>query len=645
MRKKSNAIQKSAPSKSASSKKTVRAAALAPSETNLKGGIWPGILAALLAFALYINTIGHQYALDDYSAMLDNYLVKGGLKNIGTFFSTEYRFGMWSSPGSLYRPLALTMFAAEWGVSPDNPALYHFLNVFFYALTGWALWITWRRVMADYPPVLPALATLFFVAHPTHVEVVANIKSRDEIMAFLGCTYALYCVWRYLEARKTTWLAAGVAIYFAALFFKEGAITFVAFIVLALYFFTREKMSFILRIGALFVAPALIFLLIRHNVLSKQNGHEVFSILDNFIVGAESPGERIASALMMCGRYLYALVFPVVLVHDLGYPQYKPTQFSDWRALASLLIFGAVGVWAMLRLKQKHLLSFCILIFLAAFSLYSNLIITIGTSFGERLLYMPSWGFALALGYGVWNVSGAGRGDSVWNPGGGKTILWGLGALILFLYAVRTVTRNPAWYDSYSLYAADIGTAPNCAKMNYHIGLEEAKRGLDEETGAMKDSAWVNKGIASYTRAIELYPQYHDAYGSRGLAYFRKGDYNKAFEDYQIAIKHRPNDARVLSNMGFIYFMIRREPDKAEEVYRKAVQYDPRFVDARRNLGAVLAMKGQFREALEQWEEGLKYDPNNLTLLEYMVNGYRDMGQPEKGKPYADRLAALKKSK
>lgn len=166
---------------------------------------------------------------------------------------------MWSSPGSLYRPLALTMFAAEWGISPDNPSLYHFLNVFFYALTGWALWITWRRVLADYPPVLPALATLFFMAHPTHVEVVANIKSRDEIMAFLGCTYALYCVWRYLEARKTTWLAAGVAIYFAALFFKEGAITFVAFIVLALHFFSREKMGVILRIGALFVAPALVF--------------------------------------------------------------------------------------------------------------------------------------------------------------------------------------------------------------------------------------------------------------------------------------------------------------------------------------------------------------------------------------------------
>lgn len=642
MPKKSNVSNKSAATQSASVKKRTRGSSPVPPPSN-KGGKWPGILAALLGFALYANTIGHQYALDDYSAMLDNFLVKGGLKNIGTFFSTEYRFGMWNSPGSLYRPLALTMFAAEWSLSPDNPALYHFLNAFFYALTGWALWITWRRVLSDYPPVLPALAVLFFMAHPTHVEVVANIKSRDEIMAFLGCTYALYCVWRYLEGRNNAWLMAGLLIYFAALFFKEGAITFVAFIVLALYFFSKERMGFIARIGVAFAVPALIFLLIRHNVLSRQNGQEVFSILDNFIVGAESPAERIGSALMMCGRYLYALVFPAVLVHDLGYPQYKPVGLGDWRALLSLLIFGAVGIWALAKFKYRHFLSFAILIFFAAFSLYSNLIITIGTSFGERLLYMPSWGFTLALGYGVWQMSGAGRGDSVWNPGGAKVLLWTMSTLILLLYALRTITRNPAWYDSYSLYSADINTAPNCAKMNYHIGLEEAKRGLDEETGAMKDSTWINKGIASYTKAIALYPKYHDAYGSRGLAYFRKGDYNKAFEDYQVAIKHRPNDARVLSNMGFIYFMIRREPDKAEEVYRKAVQYDPRFIDARRNLGAVLAMKGQFKEALEQWEEGLKYDPVNQTLLEYMVNGYRDMGQPEKGRPYAERLANLKK--
>ena len=127
------------------------------------------------------------------------------------------------------------------------------------------------------------------------------------------------------------------------------------------------------------------------------------------------------------------------------------------------------------------------------------------------------------------------------------------------------------------------------------------------------------------------------------FAYFRLGQYEKAFEDYQIAIKHRPNDAKVLSNMGFIYFM-RGELDKAEEVYRKSIQYDPRFVDARRNLGAVLAMKKNFPAAIEQWKEGLKYEPNNATLLFYIGSGYRDMGQPEKSGEWFERAYAIEPS-
>jgi protein O-GlcNAc transferase len=115
--------------------------------------------------------------------------------------------------------------------------------------------------------------------------------------------------------------------------------------------------------------------------------------------------------------------------------------------------------------------------------------------------------------------------------------------------------------------------------------------------------------------------------------------YKKAFDDYQIALKHRPNDAKVLSNMGYIYFM-QGNLEKAEEVYRNSIKYDPRFVDARRNLGAVMAMKKQFPAAIEQWQEALKYDPNNGTLLFYIGSAYKDMGQMEKAQPWLDRAKA-----
>ena len=104
-------------------------------------------------------------------------------------------------------------------------------------------------------------------------------------------------------------------------------------------------------------------------------------------------------------------------------------------------------------------------------------------------------------------------------------------------------------------------------------------------------------------------------------------------------LKHRPNNAQVLSNLGFIHFL-RGNLEEAEKVYRESIKFDARFLDARRNLGAVLAMKKRFPEAIEQWQEGLKFEPNNGTLLFYIGSAYRDMGQMDKAQPWLDRAAA-----
>ncbi|MBK6932900.1 MAG: tetratricopeptide repeat protein [Saprospirales bacterium] len=609
------------------------------------GPAWIGILAAVIGFALYINTFGHIYCLDDYSAIKENWVTKGGLKNLGTIFSTEYRYGAWNSPGSLYRPMTLVMFALEWQLAPDNPFLGHFLNAVFYALSGWVLWIAWRRILHAYPPILPALAVLFFMAHPVHTEVVANIKSRDEIMAMLLSTLALYGIWKYFERAKTGWLSFSVVIYGVALFFKESAITFLAIFPLTIWFFTDRPLAQNLRISALFLLPAVLFLAIRHQVLSAQPYQELYSTLDNFLIAAQDTSSRLASAFMMCGRYLQPLVVPHPLISDLGYPQMKPVTFADWRALLGFFLYGGMFFWALAKLPKKHFLAFAIFFYLVSFSLFSNVLLVIGTSYGERVLYTPSLGFALALAWlitALFNIrpqAEAPAAKQVANPGGKGALVWGVAGLILLAYSIKTVLRNHAWYDSFALYKADIRNSPNCAKLNYHIGIETTKQGMNEELGQVTDTAWVKKGIAAHTRAIELFPAYHDAYGSRGLAYFRLGDYDAAYRDYHTALKHRPNDDKVLSNLGFIYFL-RKQLDSAETVYRKSVTINPRFIDARRNLGAVLAMKKQFPQAIEQWQAGLKYEPDNPTLLQYIGSAYRDMGRPEEAKPWLDRAAA-----
>ncbi len=606
-------------------------------------GAWiVGLIAAGLGFLLYANTLGHTYALDDFSAIKENWVVKGGLKNLGIIFSTEYRYGAWASPGSLYRPLPLAMFALEWQLSPDHPFISHFMNVVFYALSGWVLWMTWRRILVDYPPAMTAMAILIFMAHPVHTEVVANIKSRDEILSLLFNTLALYFIWRHLDEKKNSLLVAAMAMFGLGLFSKESSFLFLFIFPLTIWFFSSVRFSEIARVSGLMAIPAALFIVIRHIVLAAQPYNEVYSILDNFIIGATNQADRYASAFSSCWRYLQVLLWPHPLVNDMGYPQLKPVSFADWRAIWGLLSFFGMGIWALINMGRKHFLSFAILFFLITFSLFSNVFVIIGTSYGERLLYVPSLGFAFAVAWGICKIFKINDLSNLWKPNGQNTA-WIVAGVLIGLYSVKTIMRNPAWYDSASLYAADLPTSPNCAKLNYHNALEVTRIGMDEKKGTVIDTTQLLKGIEAYTKTIGLYPEYHDAYGSRGLAYFRLKKYDQAFEDYQKALQYRPNDAKVLSNLGYIYFM-RQQLDKAEEVYRKSIVYDPRFADARRNLGAVLAMKKQFPQAIEQWKVALQYEPRNATLLYYIGSAYRDMGQPADATPWFEQAYAIEPS-
>jgi len=632
-----------------------------PSRVNIqlskvKGALWVGLAASILGFLLYANTLGHQYTLDDFSIIKSNWITKGGLKNIGLIFSTEYRFGSWNSVGSLYRPIPLTMFALEWQLSPDNPMLGHILNALFYALTGWVLWTTWRRVLVNHPPVLAAIAVLVFMAHPVHTEVVANIKSRDEILALLFGTLTLRAIWEYIEKEDLKWLLLAVLCYTIAMFSKESAITLMAVFPLAMWYFSTTSFGKIAKVTGILLIPAVIFLLIRKSILDAQPYQESYSILDNFMAETKNQGEKLASAFMMCGRYLWTLIFPHPLVSDMGYPQMKVVTFADWRALAGFFAYVGMGVWALMNLRKKHILSFAILFYLATFSVFSNVLMQIGTSYGERLLYIPSFGFALAVGWLFCKIFKINDLTEIWNPNGKGTALWLAVGVLLGIYALKTITRNGAWYDSASLYAADLASSPNCAKLNYHNALEQVRIGMDEKESIVKDVEQVRHGIECYDKCIQLYPQYHDAYGSRGLAYFRLGEvlknpdeqrtaWDKALADYQESLKYRYNNSEVLSNMGKIYFT-RNQPEKAEEVYRKSVEFDPRFVDGRRNLGAVLAMQKKFPQAIEQWKEALKYADNTKsgTLYFYIGSAYKDMGQPENSVEWFEKAYAVEPS-
>ncbi len=597
---------------------------------------------SIFGFLLYSNTLTHGYVLDDFSQIKENFVTKQGFDGIATQWTTHARYGYRPGPGELYRPVPMSMFSIEWELDPDTPELSHIINVLLYALTGGILFLTLARMMRKYNLIFPLLATLFFMAHPVHVEVVANIKSRDEIVMFLMCILTLNFIWRYIEKENIKWIIGAVFTYIIALFSKENSITFIAIFPLCIYFFTDKKIKNIILTSLPFLLCAIVFILIRSNVIGAFGNPGNISVLDNFLAGATNEGTQLASVFLLLGKYLWTLLFPHPLCSDFGYNQIPLTNLGDWRTLLSLLAWVAMGMFALMKLRSKNLWSFIILFFLINFSISSNIIIMIGTSFGDRLLYSASPAFAMALAYLLMKIFKEKIKDNqpfsfsyIFN----NKALWGTTIVILFLYSAKTFTRNYDWESSFTLYEKDIEVSPNSAKLNFHYGLELVKNGNDAATPKEKKS-WYDKAKFHFTKATEILPAYHDAYGQLGLAYYRDKNFPKALEHYNLALKYRPNFALVHSNMGTLYSEM-GDNAKAKEMYETAVQENPRMVDALRNLGAINGQMGNFTEAIKWFSQALQYAPNDPLINRYLGSAYRDAGQVDKGRPYLEKAERL----
>jgi protein O-mannosyl-transferase len=596
---------------------------------------WWFALPAALGLLLYLNTLGHQWCLDDYSVIVDNWVTRQGWEGIPIHLSHHYRYGYWAGDGDLYRPLSLVMFAAEWALFGNNPFPGHLVNVLLYAavclLFGLAIY-RWSR-----GPVFSMLAALLFAVHPLHSEVVANIKSRDELLAmfFLLLTWL---AWQRLQHHRPRllWLILSMIAFSLALLAKESAITFLPLLPLSLYAFRQKPKRADYLWSLPLLLPAGLFLLGRRLVLGNVRGLDQVSILDNVLSGAGDAPTALASALRHIGEYLGMLVWPWPLVSDKGWNQIPLSDFGSpgvWLSLLAMLAgLGAIGYfWS-----RQRCLVFGLLWFVATFSLAANLLFLIGTSYGERLLFLPSAGFAIAVAALLrWRDTGS---HPAW-PGWLRRPLGLAFGTVLLAFALLTVFRNPAWFDSYTLYATDIRRSPESVKLRYHYALETGKKATDLPDGPDRQ-ARLGEALADLERVVTRHPVYWEAFATAGLYAYRLGQQDRAMDLYTSATRLNPGAAIAWSNMGIIHSE-RGRPDLAREVYQKAVQADPRFADAWMNLGAVQAQMGEFRAALEAFEEALRYDPENPRLLFMLGSVHKDLGQPDQGEPYLEKARRL----
>ena len=638
--------QKNAKNRNGQPKRAAQKMASHPFFTNKKLHL---IILFVFGFLLYANTIGHDYTVDDSIVITDNDFVKEGFSGIGKILGNDTFLGFFKVEKSLvaggrYRPLSLVTFAIEYQLFGESPTVSHFVNILLYALTGMLLYLVvlqlFRHKQSTETHFIAFVTAILFLAHPIHTEAVANIKGRDEIMALLGSLGALYFALRYAFKGQVSQLILASICFFFGILSKENTITFLAVIPLAMYIFTKVKTSTIGITTGVLVVLAAVFLVLRSSILGDAasfSANTNMELMNNPYLKwngsqyvAFTAMEKFGTIFYTLGKYFVLMIFPHPLTHDYYPAQIPMMTFGDWQVILTLLIYVGAGIYALMRLPKKDPIAFGIIYFIATLSVVSNLVFPIGTNMSERFMFMPSVGLCLIAAVLLYKLVN----KRLVNFGDLKLALPIL-ALFLIGFSLKTVVRNMAWKDNYTLFSTDIHTSTNSAKLNNAmagITVEEANK----PENATRKQQLLNDAIRYGLQARTLHPTYANPNVIIGNAYTYMGEFTKAIEfyDYTLRItgegssdhKNALNNKQIaLSNMNAKeveqqgQLLQQQRFSEAIQLGEKLIAEGKTSVALFGQQGAAYGATGQHQKAIEMFQKVLALDANN-------AQGYLNLG-------------------
>lgn len=629
----------------------------------------------IFTFVIYFNSIFNEYALDDAIVITQNDYTQKGLSGISDIFSTELFTGFFKVKkdlvaGGRYRPLSMVTFAFEYDFISESirPHFSHLVNIILFALNNILIYIILSKLLIKYKSKywylsLPFVATLLYAAHPIHTEVVACIKGRDDIMAFGGSLLAIYYSLKYFELSKPKYLIYIFISFFAALLSKESAIPFLALIPITFYFFTKsDKKQKIMTFIPLMVS-LIIFVIIRQKVLGSQTSRIPAEVMNDSFLGA-TIAEKYATIMFTLGYYVKLLFIPHPLTFDY-YPYHVHLMnWADLRAIISLLIYIFLAVYAIIGIKSKNIISYCIIFYFAVISIVSNVFFPIGTFISERFLYASSLAFCIVIAYLlVVKLPLVIKNTKVFNATISIFMI-----IVLLLFSIKTISRNMAWKNDFTLFTTDVKVSYNSAKSNTSAGGKLTEAALKPENKEKKDE-YLKLALRYLNRAVKIHPTYIDALLLLGNAYYEsQHNYDSTLYYYEKILQINPNYGLVYTNVDKI-FKINNDVDYKINAYKRlyaynpniyvvnynlgslygknkndipnaliylerAVQIKPDSKEANKDLGVAYGIKGDFTNSIRYFEAASKIDPNDPEIFTNIAITYTNMGNAQKGKEY-----------
>ncbi|MCW3085583.1 MAG: repeat-containing protein YrrB [Bacteroidetes bacterium] len=627
-----------------------------PATLNKKLILRLALIIGIFSFLIYANTLHHGYVLDDESVIKANVQTQGGVSSLKAIFTSDYRAGFPNANSNLYRPLSKAMFAIEWQLSPNNPTLNHFINILVYAILCSLLFVILLR-LTKLNVYVVFITALLFAAHPIHTEVVANIKSRDEILSMLFILLSIQALLNYVRDKNNRSFIGYLFCFLMALLSKESAMVYIGLVPLLLYFFTGTEAKNNIRLTLSAAAIGVFFLFLHYKIIGSI-GLSNIPVIDNSLLVTKSFFEQKATAILILGKYLLLLIFPHPLSSDYSFDTIPlVTSFANAGFLLALLVHVGLLIYAFLKLKEKQIFSFCIFFYLISMSIASNIFMLIGTHMAERLLFLPSLAFCLAAVYGLCKLLKIDASDPnlKWSVflNHAKPLI-GIAAVVLVFYSAKTVIRNKDWAANSTLFAKDLETVPNSAHMlmysaDYLSNTDTLKLFSPEEQQVrlLKAQKYINKALSIYN----LFP---DAHYLSGRIWYQFKNYQEALKSYSAAMALNPGLESYHNNVGTCLFALGRYEEAAKE-FAKAAELNPNDADPPFNTGSAYGSMGEayrskgdmenankmFLIAIDNFKKAIRLNPNYKSAYQFLGTTYNSIGDTANGQIYLEKASQI----
>lgn len=615
----------------------------------LTGNFWkdnwlPALCLMAFSFALYAIGINYGYVLDDELIITKNTYVQEGFAGLRKIFAADSFMGYFKEQkflleGGRYRPLSLATFAIEAGIlGPGHTTVSHAINIILYGLTGILLY----RILLGLFPIgeggrwyfsLPFIAASVFVFQPLHVECVANIKGRDEIIALLGGLGALWATLKYFDTNKSGWLWTSALLLLLGMLSKENTITFLAAIPLTVASFTPVSRNRAISAALPLLFSVFVFILIRYQALGYMLNHgKTGTDLMNEPFLGMSFAEKSATIFLTLGWYVKLLFVPYPLTIDY-YPYHVPkVTWTEWKSLLSLAGYIGMTYWAVKNLKKHTIPAYSILYFLLTLSIVSNIFVSVGTFMNERFLYMPSVALSLLAGWFFarklpeWLKE---RQDSAYPLG------MILVAGILGMYSYVVVKRIPDWQDGLTINAAAVKVSPNSCRSHtfYVTGLYDNKYKLTKDKA--EKEMLVDTMEYHIKEALRINPNYSAALIMKSAVAAARFDLDhqldKLFHQFEAVLEKIPynNNFRSFLDQYMVYLNGANSDKYIAFCYRAGYEF-------------FYKQKKDYQTAVKFLQYGIDRQTEDIRLLESMSEVYKAMGETAKSAEMQRRADAQK---